>query len=154
MKQFAIQLLSRTGRERFITLGLGIVYLWFGLLKFVSGLSPAEALAGVTIEELTFGFLSPGWGLWLLAAWETAIGIFLLLRRFSKWVLTAALIHICLTFTPLFFFPELCFTEVPYGLTLVGQYIIKNVVFLGVMVLLLQKETLARTYATSEVQRP
>ena len=154
MKHRDIQLLSRTGRFGIITFGLGIVYLWFGLLKFFSGLSPAEALAGATIEELTFGLLGPGWGLWLLAGWETAIGSLLLLGRFSKWVLSAALIHICLTFTPLFFFPELCFTAVPFGLTLVGQYIVKNVVFLGVMVLLLQKERLAHTPARGGAQLP
>jgi hypothetical protein len=38
-----------------IRVGLGIVFLWFGALKFVPGLSPAQDLAARTIERLTLG---------------------------------------------------------------------------------------------------
>lgn len=140
MRQLTTQLTSRITRPTLISAGLGLVYLWFGMLKFFAGLSPAEDLAGATIERLTLGLLSPGWSLPLLALWETGIGLLLLTGLCRKCVLTAALIHISLTFTPLFFFPDLCFTVVPFGLTLVGQYIVKNVVFFGVMVILLRNE--------------
>ncbi len=140
MRQLTTPLASRTKRYSLISIGLGLVYLWFGMLKFFAGLSPAEELAGATIERLTFGLLSPNWSLPLLALWESAIGILLLTGFCRKCALTAALVHITLTFTPLFFFPEWCFTAFPFGLTLVGQYIIKNVVFFGVMLALLQAE--------------
>jgi uncharacterized membrane protein YkgB len=39
----------------FIRISLGIVFLWFGVLKFIPGMSPAEHLAGQTIERLSFG---------------------------------------------------------------------------------------------------
>ncbi|MFM1877907.1 MAG: hypothetical protein RLZZ241_773, partial [Bacteroidota bacterium] len=61
-----------------IAAGLGLVYFWFGILKFFTGLSPAEVLAGTTIEKLTFGLIAPDWGLPLLAIWECAIGVLLL----------------------------------------------------------------------------
>ena len=32
-----------------------VVFLWFGALKLIPGVSPAETLAGRTIETLTFG---------------------------------------------------------------------------------------------------
>ena len=35
-----------------LRIALGIVFLWFGALKFLPGLSPAEELAGRTIEAL------------------------------------------------------------------------------------------------------
>src|SRR3954467_14627947 len=35
-------------------IGLGIIFLWFGALKLVSGMSPAEDLAGRTLTSLTF----------------------------------------------------------------------------------------------------
>src|SRR4051794_26266760 len=38
----------------FLRVGLGIVFLWFGLLKFVPGVSAAEDLAPRTIAILTF----------------------------------------------------------------------------------------------------
>ncbi len=140
MRQLNLSLTSKSTRYSLISMGLGLVYLWFGMLKFFAGLSPAEELAGSTIEHLTFGLIGPNWGLPLLAIWEVAIGVLLLTGLCRKCALTAALVHITLTFTPLFFFPELCFTNFPYGLTLVGQYIIKNVVFFGVMLALLRTE--------------
>lgn len=140
MRQLTTSSTFRSKRYSLISAGLGLVYLWFGMLKFFSGLSPAEELAGATIDRLTFGLLSPDWSLPLLAIWESAIGVLLLSGLCRKCALTAALVHITLTFTPLFFFPEMCFTALPYGLTLVGQYIIKNVVFFGVMLALLKTE--------------
>ena len=140
MKQIAAVLSERITRVSFVSAALGVVYLWFGILKFFPGLSPAEELAGTTIERLTLGILNPAMGVFLLAIWEVGIGLLLLTGTFKKWALWAALVHICCTFTPLLFFPDLCFTQVPFGLTLVGQYILKNLVFLGVMVILIKRE--------------
>ena len=39
---------------------LGVVFVWFGGLKFFPGLSPAQELAGRTIETLTLGIVEPG----------------------------------------------------------------------------------------------
>ena len=38
-----------------------------------------------------------------------------------------------LTFTPLYFFPDLIFNESILSLTLLGQYIIKNLIILGAL---------------------
>ena len=35
------------------------------------------------------------------------------------------------TFLPLLLLPDVCFTAVPYGLTIEGQYIIKNLVLIS-----------------------
>jgi uncharacterized membrane protein YkgB len=140
MKQIVAVLSERLTRASFVSAALGVVYLWFGILKFFPGLSPAEELAGTTIERLTMGTLDPAMGVFLLAIWEVGIGLLLLTGIFQRWALGAALVHICCTFTPLLFFPDLCFTQVPFGLTLVGQYIFKNLVFLGVMVILIKRE--------------
>jgi uncharacterized membrane protein YkgB len=35
------------------------------------------------------------------------------------------------TLLPLVLLPEVCFTQIPWGLTLEGQYIIKNAVLIG-----------------------
>ena len=39
---------------------LGIVFFWFGVLKFFPGASSAESIAGETITRLTFEVDSPG----------------------------------------------------------------------------------------------
>lgn len=145
MKNLTLYFTSFSQRNVLISAGLGLVYFWFGFLKFFSGLSPAEVLAGSTIEKLTLGVIAPDLGLPLLAIWECAIGLLLLVGVCRKCALIAALVHITLTFTPMFVFPELCFTTVPYGLTLIGQYIVKNVVFFGVMLALLKSEAPGNT---------
>ena len=35
------------------------------------------------------------------------------------------------TFLPLVLFPEVCFTNFPFGLTLEGQYIVKNLIIIS-----------------------
>ncbi len=119
---------------------IGIVYLWFGMLKFFPGVSPAETIALDTISQITLGTLAPEVAIILLAIWETAIGILLILGLFNRTALNLAIVHMVLTFTPFLFFPELTFTTAPFGLTLLGQYIVKNIVFLAIMVFLISKE--------------
>lgn len=119
---------------------IGIVYFWFGMLKFFPGVSPAETIALDTISELTLGILAPQMAIILLAIWETVIGILLILGIFNRTALNLAIVHMVLTFTPFLFFPELTFTKAPFGLTLLGQYIVKNIVFLAIMVFLISKE--------------
>ncbi len=120
-------------------IAIGLVYIWFGALKFFPGLSPAENLAIGTIHELTFHIFSDQVALILLAFWEVSIGVFLLTNLFKKTALYLALLHIVLTFTPFVFFPELVFTKAPFGLTLVGQYIVKNLIILGILVVLIKQ---------------
>ena len=40
-----------------LRISIGVVFFWFGILKFFPGLSPAETLAIQTIEVLTFGLV-------------------------------------------------------------------------------------------------
>ena len=61
-------------------IGLGVVFFWFGVLKFFPGLSPAQDLAIRMIDLLTFGLIPAGVSLMLLAASECVIGIGLIRR--------------------------------------------------------------------------
>lgn len=123
-----------------LRMALGVNFLWFGMLKFFPGMSPAESLASMTINALTFDLIPPG--IELLALWEVIIGIGFLMGKYLTYVLRIFMVHMTLTFTPLIFFPELCFTDVPFALTLTGQYIIKNLVFImaGVIICIVHNE--------------
>lgn len=116
---------------RIIQIAIGINFLWFGMLKMFPGMSPAESLAIMTIEKLTFGLIAPHISIKLLAIWELLIGVGFISGIYTKFFVRIFMLHMILTFTPLFLFPELCFTVAPFGLTIVGQYIIKNLVFLA-----------------------
>ena len=60
---------------------VGIVFLWFGALKLFPGASPAEDLAGRTIETLTLGLVPMSVALPILGIWEVAIGVGLIVGR-------------------------------------------------------------------------
>lgn len=113
---------------RLLRLSLGVVFLWFGVLKFFPGLSPAQTLAGSTISILSFGLLTPEAAVLILAVWECLIGVGLIAGYFLRATLFLLWLQMLGTITPLFLFPELCFTVVPIAPTLEGQYIIKNLV--------------------------
>jgi len=119
-----------------LSVTIGIVYLWFGMLKFFPGLSPAEGLAQETIRMLTFDILAPSWSIALLAIWETGLGLLLISGLFKRLAIPLALIHIALTFTPMLFFPDQVFAISPFSLTLLGQYITKNIIIAGGLVLI------------------
>lgn len=113
-----------------LRVSIGIIYLWFGVLKFFSGVSPAEELAKQTIHMLTFRLIGPDVSLLLLAIWETIVGILLIIGVYTTMTIRIVLVHMFCTFTPLFLLPDLSFTSAPLSLTLVGQYIIKNIVII------------------------
>jgi len=121
-------------KDRFIVIAIGLVYLWFGALKFVPHLSPAENLAQNTIHQLTFGLIADNVSIILLAIWEVGLGILLIFNVFKRTAIIIALVHMVLTFTPLLFFPEEIFTQGYVGLTLTGQYIIKNLIIIAALV--------------------
>lgn len=92
---------------------LGIIFLWFGVLKFFPGLSPAQSLAGDTVAVLSFGLLSPAAAVAILAAWESLIGLGLLTGIARRGTLFLLWLQMLGTITPLFLFPELCFRVYP-----------------------------------------
>ena len=110
---------------------LGLVFLWFGAIKFVPGWSPAADLAIQTIDRLTLGLVPASVGLPLLALWESLIGIGLLSGKFLRLTLLLLFLQMPGTMLPLLLFPSETFLQFPYSPTLEGQYIIKNLVLVG-----------------------
>ncbi len=114
-----------------LRISLGIVFFWFGVLKFFPGLSPAQDLASRTIAVLTFGLAPASVTLPALAAWETVIGLGLITGKFMRATLLLLVLQMLGTITPLCFFPNEVFTRIPYAPTLEGQYIVKNIVLVS-----------------------
>lgn len=106
---------------------VGVVFIWFGAPKFVSGLSPAEPLVVQTTEVLTFGLLAGHPACLAVAVLEVLLGLVLLSGRLPRTALVLFLGHMVGTATPLLLFPGLTWKGMAIG-TMEGQYIIKNVV--------------------------
>lgn len=115
----------------FLRVSVGVVFLWFGFLKFFPGLSPAETLAGDTIQVMTGGLLDRRAALVILAAWESAIGLGLITGKFLRATLLLLFLQMPGTVMPMLLFPELTFHRFPFSLTLEGQYIVKNLVLIS-----------------------
>ena len=115
-------------KNRSITLlrfALALIFFWFGLLK-VLGISPAEEMVRhATNWAGVHHFVT------LLGVWEMAIGVFLAIRPLIRVGLVLMFLQFPGTFLPLFINPEDCFTYFPYGLTLEGQYIMKNLILIS-----------------------
>lgn len=123
-----------------LRISIGIIYLWFGSLKFFYGYSAAEVLASKTIERLTFGVMSNKVEVVLLATVECFIGVLLISGNWLKPVLILLFAHMLCTFTPFFLFPQDTFRNMPYELSLTGQYIVKNLVIISAGLVLWQNE--------------
>lgn len=109
-----------------LRIGLGVVFFWFGALKLFPGLSPAEEL----VRNTTY-FVNPDFFIPVLAVWEMAIGLGLMFNIFMRLTLLLLFLQMPGTALPLVLLPDAVWTSFPYGLTLEGQYIVKNLVLIG-----------------------
>ena len=127
--------ISRSMRRygvRLLRYAIGVVFIWFGALKLVPGLSPAEDLVRATVP---FG---ADWFVPVLAVWEVLIGVLLLVRPAVRGALFLLALQMPGTFLPFVVLPAVCFSVWPlaspldvFALTLEGQYIVKNVVLVA-----------------------
>ncbi len=109
-----------------LRIGLGIVFFWFGALKVVPGMSPAEELVKNTVY-----FIDPDIFLPVLAVWEMLIGLGLIFNRLMRFTLLLLFLQMPGTALPLIILPDVVWQSFPFVLTLTGQYIVKNLVLIG-----------------------
>ena len=110
----------------FLRYSIGLIFIWFGLLKPLE-MSPAQELVTNTVywfdDKIAFvKFL--GW-------WEVAIGLTMCFKSLIRISIFLLFIQMPGTFLPLILLPEVCFTDFPFGLTLEGQYIFKNLLIIS-----------------------
>ena len=115
----------------FLRISVGIIFFWFGILKFFPNVSSAEMLATETISKLTFGLVPASVSIIILATWETIIGIGLIIGKYMRTILFLLFAQMLGTLTPLVLFPRDTFTLFPLVPTLEGQYIIKNLILIS-----------------------
>ncbi len=127
MAKYGLQLLR---------VSIGIIFFWFGILKFFPGLSPAQDLAIRTIDIIAFGLIPQNISIIILAFWEVLIGIGLFWGKFMRFILFLLFLQMIGTFTPILFFPNEVFSRIPYAPTLEGQYIIKNLILISAGIVL------------------
>ena len=113
-----------------VRFSFGIIFVWFGILKPL-GISSAEPLVLATVPWLPF-FDGSTW-VSIIGWWEVAIGIAFLFRSTIRIAVALLALQMVGTFMPLVFLPEVTFQagHFPYGPTMEGQYIIKNLMIIS-----------------------
>lgn len=113
-----------------LRISLGIIFIWFGILKPL-GLSSAQSLVEATVYWMPF--LSPEMWSDIIGWWEVAIGVAFLFRKTIRIAIALLAVQMVGTFLPLVILPSVAFQagHLPYAPTLEGQYIIKNLVIIS-----------------------
>ena len=105
---------------------VAVIFIWFGMLKVVQ-MSPAQGL----VENTVYWFSNPTKFVVFLGFWEVLIGLTICIRPLIRLSLFLLFLQMPGTFLPLILLPDVCFSNFPFGLTLEGQYIVKNLVLIS-----------------------
>ena len=109
-----------------LRVSLGLVFVWFGVLK-IAGETPVTELVADTVY-----WVDPSWFVPLLGVFEVVVGIGLLFGRLLRIVLALFALQMMGTFLVLVIQPEVAFQDGnPLLLTTEGEFVIKNLVLLS-----------------------
>tara|TARA_B100000959_G_scaffold103991_1_gene109642 strand:- start:301 stop:732 length:432 start_codon:yes stop_codon:yes gene_type:complete len=110
---------------------LFIVFFWFGFLKIIK-VSPAEELVRSLYNVTIINYIDFSAVLLMLGIFECFIAVIWLLPFLTRMALYNYIIHFILTILPLFLLTEISWQYL-FTLTLIGQYIIKNICILSLV---------------------
>ena len=113
-----------------LRISLGIIFIWFGILK-PFGISAAQPLVEATVGWMPF--LTPTGWVKVIGWWEVIIGVAFLFKSTTRIAIALLAMQMVGTFLPLVLLPEVTFQagRFPYGPTMEGQYIIKNLLIIS-----------------------
>jgi putative oxidoreductase len=135
-----LETVDRSVRERLVRLGppllrvsLGIVFVWFGMLKVVG----ASAVGGLVASTIPF---DASWFVPALGVLEVAIGLAFIAGRFLRLALPIFALQLVGTLLVLLVLPDIAFEQDnPLMLSLVGEFVVKNLVLLSAGIVVASK---------------
>jgi uncharacterized membrane protein YphA (DoxX/SURF4 family) len=115
-----------------LRISVGVVFAWFGVLKFIPGISPAEDIATRCMGVLSFGLIPAEVTRPLLAVMEVSIGLGLITGWLLRTALAVFFVHMAGVFAALVIARDAVWAHgSPLLPTMEGQYIIKNIVLVA-----------------------
>jgi putative oxidoreductase len=109
-----------------LRVSLGVVFIWFGALKFTHSTPVAELVAE------TVPFLPARWFVPALGAFEVMLGLALLVGRWLGAVALLMVAHLTGTLLVLVTQPRVAFQDGnPFMLTMTGEFVVKNIVLMA-----------------------
>ncbi len=126
--------LPEKNAKTFLRIAIGIVFIWFGLLK-IFDVSPVKELVMDTTPFLPYPL-----SFTLLGIFETFVGVALVANRFVKTALYLAIAHLALA-TALTLFYRGFQPNFPI-LSLEGEFVVKNIVLVASAFVLLKSKNI------------
>jgi putative oxidoreductase len=109
-----------------LRISLGVVFVWFGLLKIFE-VSPVSELVARTVYWVDPDVIVP-----VLGAFEVTVGMLLLLGRALRLTLFLFVLQMLGTFLTFFVLPNVTFRDGnPLLLTVEGEFVVKNLVLIS-----------------------
>ncbi|MDH6180980.1 putative oxidoreductase [Microbacteriaceae bacterium SG_E_30_P1] len=108
-----------------LRIALGVVYLWFGVLKVI-GATPVGDLVAAMMPFLPANVAVTGMGIV-----EVILGGLLIAGVLVPWVAAVQIAHLLGTFAVFVIYPAVVFTGNPLFVTFEGEFIAKNLVLIA-----------------------
>lgn len=108
-----------------LRIALGVVYVWFGILKII-GASPIADLVAAMLPFLPAQVAVVG-----LGVAEVVLGLSLIAGLLVPWVAAIQVAHLIGTFAVFVFQPAVVHTGNPFLVTLEGEFVAKNLVLVA-----------------------
>jgi uncharacterized membrane protein YkgB len=130
---------------------MGIVIFIFGFVKYFPGVSPAQGVVLAVNRILTFGLIPDHVTLILFATVESLLGLSLI----TGWGLRVTIYPLALwalaILSPLVLLTGQLFSGPHHALTLMGQYVFKDIVLLASVVVIAARVRLRRQAPSAQV---
>lgn len=112
-----------------LRLAVGIVYVWFGVLKLFPGLSPAEPLIRGAYDFLPDVLMHPF--IVFVGTLEVLIGVLFVYGKLPRITTTLMLMQMAGAMSPIILAPHLLWVNFPLVYTLEGQYVVKDIILIA-----------------------
>lgn len=125
----AVLLWQRRHSVSLLRLAVGIVYIWFGVLKLFPETSPAEPLIRGAYDFLPADLLNLF--IVFIGLFEVVIGVLFTYGRLPRLTTVLMLMQMGGAISPVILSPDLVWVNFPHVWTLEGQYIFKDIILIG-----------------------
>jgi uncharacterized membrane protein YkgB len=132
-----------------LRIALGVVFVWFGVLKVI-GSTPVADFVARTLPWFDRHWLVPALGIF-----EVVIGLAMLVGRFLTVVCAVMVAHLIGTFLSLVMQPDVTFQHGnPFMLTEEGEFVMKNLVLIAAGLVIAARYTRPSRAAVPSSRRP
>jgi uncharacterized membrane protein YkgB len=138
-----------------LRISMGLVVFGFGFLKYMWGVSPAQAMVLHVTRVLTFGLMPEHLTMPLFATVECLLGLSLITGWGLRYIVYPLTVWAVAILSPVILFPGELFSGPHHAPTLEGQYVLKDIILLAACTVIaarVRREAVRGSNSAREVQ--